>query len=365
MRIGIDAKWFYEGPISNRIVVTNLVESLVRNNDCHDLVFFLNRKHKNREFPFLQDNVRILYVWAGNNMISNLFLLPFYGLRLRLDGILYQNFASFWGPSVWVYIHDVIFMSHPQFFSRFEKLYFLFIPFFARFAKKIITISEAEKSRMLLYGVGSKESISVVYHGRNLSFKPKENFRMEDLLAVKKKYDLPGRYILYVGRLNVRKNIDNLLKAVQSLKESIPLIIIGKEDWKTDSEVNKLLNILLKSGQAKQLGHVPFEDLPQIYALAEVFCFPSFAEGFGLPVLEAMASGLSVVTSKNSAMEEICGPAGLFVDTTKAEEIRDGLQLLINNDELKAQFRSTGLDRSRLFDWNNSAQQIFKIITED
>lgn len=361
-KIGIDAKWFFSGPVSNRIVIENLLENLIQENPGHRLVVFLNRKQKDNHFPYSDELIEKVYVWGGNNMISNALLLPLLGIKHQLDGILYQNFGSFFGPRSWVYIHDLIFESHPWFFTWKERIYFSFMPFLLRFANKVITISNSEKRRILAHCPFLKASVYVAQHGRNPSFQPRESFSEVELMRVKESYHLPLQFILFVGRLNDRKNIGNLLKALDLLENPIPLVIVGEEDWQLDSGLKSKLHKGQHNGKLILTGKVPFADLPILYSLATIFCFPSFAEGFGLPVLEAMSAGIPVATSEKSAMEEVCGKAAMYFDPHSPESIANAIQILLRDSVLRDKLRDKGLAQSLLFGWKKSADSIFEAI---
>lgn len=361
-RIGIDAKWFFSGPVSNRIVIQNLLENLIKENPGHQLVVFLNRKHRHLYFPYSEKDVERVYVWGGNNMISNLLLLPLLGRKCHLDGILYQNFGSFFGPRPWVYIHDLIFKSHPQFFTWKERLYFSFMPFLLRFADKVITISYSEKNRIHSYCPYLRAPVYVAQHGRNLAFQSRELFSEVEIERVKETYHLPLQFILFVGRLNDRKNIGNLLRAFELLDNPVPLVIVGEEDWQLDPSLKNKLNEGQQNGKLILTGKVPFADLPILYSQAIIFCFPSFAEGFGLPVLEAMSAGIPVATSQKSAMEEVCGEAAQYFDPHSPESIANAIQLLQFNSGLRERLKEKGRARSMYFDWKKSATRIYEAI---
>jgi len=297
-------------------------------------------------------------------MISNVLLLPFLGKKHRLDGILYQNFGSFFGPPPWVYVHDFIFKSHPQFFSWKERLYFSFMPFLLRFAAKVITISNSEKKRIETHGPNPEALAYVVHHGRNLAFKPRASFSAIDLERVKESYCLPSQFVLFVGRLNDRKNIGNLLLAMDLLDDPVPLVVVGEEDWQLDPGLKKKLNDGQGNGSLILTGKVPFVDLPILYSLATLFCFPSFAEGFGLPVLEAMSAGIPVVTSEKSAMEEVCGDAALYFNPFSPESMAKAMQMMLSDACLREKYIEKGRAQSLLFDWKKSANLIYRSIAD-
>ncbi len=362
MKTGIDAKWYFEGPVSNRLVVQKLVQHMIAANKGHRLYFFLNRKHRHLPFHFSGPGIETVYVWGGNNLISNLFILPFYGKKLGLDGILYQNFGSFWGPERWVYIHDVVFLSHPRFFSLAERLYFSFMPLLLRFAAKIITISYSEKKRIETWCPGLKVPVEVVHHGRDGRFLPAEKCPQNELNEVKSRLGLPGRYLLFVGRLNVRKNLGRLAEAVMAVPDCPPLMIIGEKDWKSDPGLDSLLENGETEGKLRRLGKVSANDLPLVYAGAEIFCFVSLAEGFGLPVLEAMSAGIPVLTSADSAMSEICGSAAEYCNPMDTQSIAQALSSLLNDREKRAQLSLAGLKRQEEFDWDHTAKRLLEIM---
>ncbi len=354
MKIGIDAKWYFEGPVSNQVVMRNLVEGMATDSRGNELFFFLNRKHRDRPFPFQGPNIHRINVWAGNNFLSNLLLLPFLGRKLGLDGILYQNFGTFFGPKRWVYIHDVLFLEYPQFFSFTERLYFSLIPRLAAFADKIITISRHEQERILRFGLTEAGKIRYFHHGKESAFKPAELQDENKLKEVRLKYQLPTRFLLYTGRINARKNLLVLLEALEEIKNAPPLVLVGAKEWKNEGGLAAKMEQLILSGKLLLLGKVPFEDLPAIMCQAQIFCFPSQAEGFGLPVLEAMASGVPVLSSEKSAMAEICGEAAVLIDPKSRESIKAGLEKMLEDPELCFRLAEEGKARAGQFDWKKT-----------
>jgi glycosyltransferase involved in cell wall biosynthesis len=358
MKIGIDAKWFFEGPVSNQVVIRNLVAGMAADNRGHELFFFLNRKHRHLPFPHEGKNVHCVYVWAGNNLLSNVFLLPILGKRLGLDGILYQNFASFFGPKRWLYIHDVIFEEFPEFFSLPERLYFSFMPFLARFSSKIATISRHEQERLRRLGIAGGKEIRHFHHGKEAAFKPKNEHNPAMLQKVKEKYQLPEHFLLYTGRINARKNIFRLLQAHESCHSDMPMVLVGSPEWKNEPGLADLLNRLKREGKIILCGKVPWDDLPLIMCQARAFCFLSLAEGFGLPVLEAMASGVPVLTSEHSAMEEICGDAAIVANPLDTGSIEAGMLRLIQNPDLRSKLSEAGIKRAAQFDWQKTSNAL-------
>jgi glycosyltransferase involved in cell wall biosynthesis len=365
MKIGIDAKWYFEGPPSGTRVVKNLVDQILNREDGNEYVIFLNKKHRKFIFPIPpKKSFTLSYVWAGNNLISNLFCLPFFSKRLKLHALLYQNFISPWGDAKKVaYIHDVLFLSNPEFYTFSERLYFSPLKFLANKADSIITISIEEKKRLLNYKFSQHEKkIVIAYNGVDAGFNVVENIANEKKEDVKSHYFLPDRFLLYVGRLNLRKNISTLLKAIPLLKDyAIKLVIVGafNDEKKTYDQ------LILRLGIEKRVlytGSVNNEELAVIYSLSTLFCFPSLAEGFGLPPLEAMASGVPVVVSNTTSLPEVCGEAGNYVDPTDPSSIASVIDGLLQDEKLYAIKRRNGLEQAKKFTWENTSNTVIDCI---
>jgi glycosyltransferase involved in cell wall biosynthesis len=279
----------------------------------------------------------------------------------KIDVLVYQNFPSIFTPYKQIaYIHDIIFLTHPQYYTWKEKLYFKPLKFLAKKAERINTVSHFEKERISRYYKIEQSKIDVIHHGVNEMFKPNELQNEAKINNVKIKYNLPEKYILYVGRLNVRKNIINMLKAFSLVKnKNISFVIVGNYDWKSEN-----VNSVLEDKRIKErlffTGAVFGEELAAIYANASLFCFPSFEESFGLPPLEAMASGVPVVVSNSSSIPEICGEAGNYVDPNSPESIAHMLDLLLTDGKLYQEKRKLGLERAKLFTWENAAKKLLE-----
>ena len=363
MKIGIDAKWYFEGPASGKMVIRNLVNSLLQKEDeALELYFFLDKKYKNHSLDF--DSVQPIhkiFIWSGNNLLSNVFIIPYYAEKYNLDIVLYQASVSCFGKHKKIaYIHDIIFISHPQYYTFIERLYFSPIKFLTRFASLIVTVSNFEKERITQLNFSSKD-IKVIHHGVDPIFKPKKAYDLNRVKAVKQKYNLPDKFILYVGRLNTRKNVPNLLKAYALLKNTdYLLVLVGNKEWKTDNII-LIQNQLNIKDRVIETGSVQGEDLAIIYSLATVFCFPSFEESFGLPPLEAMASGVPIIVSNSSAIPEVCGVAGNYVEATNPTDIAQGIERLLTHPNIIAEKIQQGIERSKELSWDNATDKLLTI----
>lgn len=361
MRIGIDAKSFFNGPVSTQVVLQNLLPELITLFPDHHWIIFLDKNDKQFQFPVLSDNIELHYVWANINMISNVFLLSRKLKSLQVDVMLYQMFPALSNkvPAV-CFIHDVLFRQFPQFFTWKERMYFSPLAWLTRNrSERVIATTEFVSNDLLKYNyIKSRSKIDIVPLAVNKAYKTIDRHDPKKLILTKDKYQLPDRFLLFVGRLNVRKNIENLLKAFMLMNdEDIQLVIVGKADWKTPNLKVMLDNPKLKN-RIIMTGAMTDEELIMTYSMARIFCFPSFAEGFGLPPLEAMASGVPVIVSDTTAFPEVCGAAGIYINPYSPESIANAINGLLGDSILYETQKAKCLKRAGEFSWTLSARAL-------
>jgi glycosyltransferase involved in cell wall biosynthesis len=362
MKIGIDAKWFYSrSNPSGSVVVRNIVEGITKLITDDVFYVFLDKNDIDKEFPYQKENIILVYVWGRINLFSNVFVLPFYIKKFKIDVFMFQNFNSpFCNCKKIVYIHDVMYYTNPEFFTFKERLYLHPLKWIQYNCDQIITISENEKKRLISLGFQNADKITVIYHGVNEVFKPLNEFDSEFIDKVRAIYSLPSEYILYVGRLNIRKNIVKLLEAIPLLEDKkIKLVIVGSAD-ETSIDFYNILRELNILNRVMILGYTPFDHLPSIYALAKVFCFPSLEEGFGMPPLESMASNIPVIVSNTSCMPEICGESALYFNPHSSLEISKSINKLLNSDKLHSELALKGVAHAKMFKWSSSVNLIYE-----
>ncbi|MBD1395404.1 glycosyltransferase family 4 protein [Mucilaginibacter glaciei] len=365
IRLGIDAKWYFDGPPSGHMVVKNLVDQMVTRHDEFELCLFLCSKHKNLAKSHFPQGIELIFLPNVPNMIANMFVVPYFANAHKLDAVMLQNFLGPWSDKLFkvVYIHDVLFLDYPEYFTKNELKYFNFIRRYAIKANLVITISETEKKRMVQNYVARSAKISVVHHGIDEKFKPLCNCQAAIVQTVKEKYNLPDRYLLFVGRINIRKNLDNLIKALGMLIDSdVKLVVVG-ERTALNLKLEEMIAAEQLGGRVIFTGHVPEEDLYTVYANATVFCFPSYAEGFGLPPLEAMRCGVPVVVSDRTAMPEVCGDAALYANPDDAEDIARKIRVLLNDHSFYLKKADEGIAQSEKYSWKKSADDILNLIS--
>jgi glycosyltransferase involved in cell wall biosynthesis len=225
----------------------------------------------------------------------------------------------------------------------------------------IITVSHYSKyiiADLLHYPA---DRIYVTHEAANSDFKPITNQKL--LTSLKNKYQLPNKFVLYVGDINWNKNVPNLVKACLKLK--YPLVIAGSAAAKKvpDHPWTKDIHWLQsqKSPYLKLLGFVPDKDLPILYNLATIYCQPSYAEGFGLPLVEAMQSGTPVVYSQETSLPEIMDYNGEFFDPHTPGSLESALKKIWNSSTLQREYSTQGLKRAQIFNWQYTALQTLAV----
>jgi glycosyltransferase involved in cell wall biosynthesis len=262
-----------------------------------------------------------------------------------------------------VTIHDASVLDHPEWFSaRFAAWYRFLLPRLAKNAARILTVSEFSRKRLAETLDMDPERISVVPNGVDSRF---EAVRSAAAEAVLKRLGLPRDYVLALGSLEPRKNIGRLLSAwalLESRKEideDVHLVVAGgKSSLFRDAGLPALPDKVVLT------GYVADEDLPALYSSALVFAYPSLYEGFGLPPLEAMACGAPVVTSGSTSIPEVTGHAALLVDPHEIESIAEGIRSVLGDADLRASLRAAGLERVKVFGWDDSARLVWNHLAE-
>lgn len=244
-----------------------------------------------------------------------------------------------------VTMHDAIFVRYPELYSStYRWLFTQKVKYACKVADVIIAISEQTKRDMIEFFHADESKIKVVYQGcSNLFRQPISN---EQIVAVQAKYDLPKTYLLDVGAIEPRKNLHNLIRAIASAHIDLPLVAIGGHSKYADEAAV----LAKKLGVDLLLRHqIPFVDFPAIYKGAEVLCYPSIFEGFGIPILEAMCVGTPVLTSTGSCFAETGGEAAMYANPLDVEEIGSQLHCVINNNHLREEMVAKGLMQAERF----------------
>jgi alpha-1,3-rhamnosyl/mannosyltransferase len=294
-----------------------------------------------------------------------------YRLRGRLDGYLYHEtnyiLEPYDGVSI-ATIHDLSYLHYPQYHPA-ERIWFMErgMPQTLQRAAHLITDSEYVRQEVIrIFGV-SPQRVSTVHLGVNSHY---HQYSREQVEPVLRKYGLGyQQYVLIVGTFEPRKNLAALADAYCSLPtrvtQKIPLVHAGAPGWLHEDIENKLFGLKQK-GCFCPLGFVDGRDLPYLYAGALSFAYPSLYEGFGLPVLEAMACGTPVLASNSSSLPEVVGNAGLLVNPQDPDDLRAGLRRLLEDEEFRQFARREGPRRAANFSWDTCVQrtvQLYRQVT--
>jgi alpha-1,3-rhamnosyl/mannosyltransferase len=252
-------------------------------------------------------------------------------------------------------IHDAIPLAHPEWVNyRFSALKNHLWRKTAGFADHIITVSEHSKRDLVRFFGLHEDRITVTPLGVNERWFVKPDARLLD--SIRERYQLPEKFFLFVGTLQPRKNVAKIIDAHRRLpistREAFPLIIVGREGWQCQDVIDRLR---MNDAWVRWLRYVPDDDLLGIFRSAFALVFPSLHEGFGLPVLEAFASELPVITSNTTSLPEVAGDAAILIDPHDMDSISDAMLLLTEDSAVAQQLRNKGLVRAKSFTWEKTA----------
>jgi glycosyltransferase involved in cell wall biosynthesis len=266
-----------------------------------------------------------------------------------------------------VTIHDCIHLRFPQYLpNRLAYAYARTSLWVATHrSNRVLTVSEASKRDILRYFSVPPSKIDVIHNAIDERFG--ETPTEEEVARVRERYQLEDRFVLYAGNIKPHKNLERLIEAFHTLRkgpfEEVKLLIIGDEISKY-ATLRRAVHKYKLHKHVRFFGFVPDKTLAILYRLAGVFVFPSLYEGFGLPPLEAMASGTPVITSNVSSLPEVVGDAAFLIDPYEADAIADAMRRVLSEPALRADLRARGLRRVREFSWERSVARVREIYGE-
>jgi glycosyltransferase involved in cell wall biosynthesis len=261
-------------------------------------------------------------------------------------------------PTV-VTIHDLIFLRYPEYFPFIDRNIYAFkFRYACTHANKIIAVSEQTKRDIIHFFNIPAARIEVIYQDCDPVFRQKATEQQKEKVSVK--YNLPKKFLLNVGTIESRKNVLLICQALKNVDSSVHLVVIGKETAYTSQVKSYLQNVGLMD-RVLFLTGVPLVDLPAIYQQAELFIYPSKFEGFGIPVVEALHSGIPVIAAKGSCLEEAGGPHSIYIDPNSAEQLSDAVNQLLHDSEKRTQMIKQGLAYVERFDAEKIAKQLMAV----
>lgn len=383
MKIGIDIRCLVEGKRTGVEEYTlSLLSNLFEIDKKNEYVLFLNSFGRPRiDFSFFEKykNVKIKQFGYPNKLLNFCF---WYLNWPKVDRML-GSIDLFFMPNInfvalsrkcnlIVTIHDLSFEIFKETFSIKRRLWHFFVSpkKLCMRADNIIAISDSTKNDLqTIYKIPS-EKICRIYNGTSEEFAEYDR-NDKKLIEVKEKYHLPFSFIFYLGTIEPRKNIIAIVRAFDQLKstnhpqlEKYKLVIAGAKGWK----VEQILNEMRGAQYNKDIiytNQITNEDKPAVYNLASLFVYPSFFEGFGLPVLEAMKCRIPVITSNTSSLPEVVGDSALMIDPDRPDELYRAMQEMLLNKELANTLSEKQRWQAFKFNWKNCARQFLSVMTDD
>ena len=362
MNIGIDAHSWGQNLTGNEIYTVNLLRNLAKIDKSNNYRVYVSNKRILSDNLFKEPNFQAKFI--GYTRWKRIFLSMPIELNINnVDVVHMQYFPPlFYSGKFIVTIHDVSFKIFPQWYSLKERLMFKFVKLAIENAKYIVAVSGFTKKEILTRYNMPSHKVVVIYNGVSDSFKLTEDSGLT--LRVKKKYFLPDDFLLYVGTFVDLKNIPGLIRAFAIFKRTKirkeKLVLIGDKKCNYN-KISKLIEKLNLKDEVKFIGYVSESELPAIYNCAKLFVSISFYESFGLSSLEAMASGLPVITSNTSAFPEVVNEAGVMVNPYDEEAVAKAMSQILDDKDLYQSMRLKGLNQAKKFSWLETARQTLKI----
>lgn len=375
MKVGfdIDSLTIKSGGIGRYAVnLINHISKILLNESQNEIfIFFYQSFNRNliNTYPDLKFVNK--YTNIKSNVLRKGIFMPFSIRSFKMD--LFHGLDHIGIPFIFkskkckyaVTIHDLITRIYPDKFTiKHRFVQNALLPLILRKADKIIAVSNSTKNDIIKFYPKYSHKIKVIYEGVEPQFFPRSNQEIEKTLT---KYNIDFKYFLFLGTVEPRKNIVRVVDAFIKLKQAgnveQKLVITGRKGWL----YNEILEKINKSPFSQDMifsGYIDDGDLPFLYSGADIFLYPSLYEGFGLPVLEAMACGTPIITSNLSSFPEVAGDAAILIDPMNIEEITYAIEKLWRDRDLREELQKKGLERAKLFSWEKAAKETLKLYEE-
>lgn len=371
MRIGFDGKRAVQNFTGLGNYSRYIVDILCQFGPENEYVLYAPKKRENKRLDKLTKQYQQLQlsypttsswkkfsslwrVWGVTRQLEKEKIDIFHGLSNELPLNIHQSEVK----SI-VTIHDLIFLRYPQYYHSIDrKIYTYKFRKACENADKIIAISKCTKRDIIEFFRIPADKIEVVYQGCDPSFI--HPVAEEKKREVRAKYQLPDHYILNVGSIEERKNALSAVQALMMLPEQIHLVIVGRHTEYTDKVEHFIKENKLEE-RVHIISNVPFDDLPAFYQLAEIFVYPSRFEGFGIPIIEALYSGIPVVAATGSCLEEAGGPDSIYVHPDDIKGMADALKQIYTDPERKKNMIEKGHSFAKRFSEEKQAEEILNI----
>jgi glycosyltransferase involved in cell wall biosynthesis len=358
VRIGINALYLIPGGVGGtEIYLRELLAALADLDQTNEYLVFTNLETqfdlvpKQANFHWKPQAVHARFRPA--RILWEQIVLPFEAARYRLDVLFNPGFtAPLFSPCRQVTVfHDLQHKRHPEYFRWFDLPFWQFLLWMAAHrSHRLIAVSEATRSDLLRFYSIPKERIAVVHHGVEPAFSRLDRSHTES-------------YLLCVSTLHPHKNLPRLIRAYGRKKRDFRLVLAGLRGFHAEA-IKRLIEDLKLQDSVRITGWVPREELYSLYARARAFVYPSTFEGFGMPVLEAMAAGIPVACSDIPPLREVAADAALFFDPLNEDDIASGIERVMSDASLQERLTTAGRERARPFTWVRCAEQTLKVLSD-
>lgn len=348
------------------IYARNLMASILEI-DRENFYYFIYATHEQTGSFGNYKNFEEIVIPCSNKFLWDQWLVPQFA-RGKSDIIFNTKFSLplLTSCKTVMVFHGSEWYVYPEFYSKLDIFYNrLFLPLYCRKASAISSVSKVTADDMVKFIGFDRQKVFVVHSAIDLRFKPVKN--QTTLSYIKDKYHLPERYILFVGNLYPGKNFRNIVKAFKRIKNAIDfplkLVSVGDLRWKYEKDFVQIESLGLKD-DIQFTGWIDQNDLPALYQLADLFLFPSLYEGFGIPILEAMACGCPVVTANTGACPEVAGSAAMLTNPHSVQDIAEKVLRVLNNRELRERMVLRGFEEIKRFNWKKAARKTLGIFEQ-
>lgn len=374
MKIGIDIRNISKKRTGDEVVFFNLAKNLARLDAQNEYQLFTDIIDPSTlesiaaELEITQEkNFKIVPIATKNKFTWNAWTLPQYLRKNPVDIYLTQYITPFFVPKktrIATIIHDVSWNVYPQ-YIKFSDWFFLriLIPLSFRRADKIIGVSKFTAEEIIKYYAVAPGKVSWIHNAVGDNFQPE--ISRDAIDAVRKKYVLPEKFILYVGTLQPRKNLPVLIEAYAKLptavRSGIKLVLAGGRGHNYDAGIDEAIKKYFLQDDVFLPGFIDENDKPALFKASFIFCNPSFYEGFGITVLEAMSLAIPVAASKIPPHTEVAENSVLFFNPSNSDDLAEKLDLLCLDDNLRLDLSQKEARQAQNFSWSQTAQKVLAI----
>jgi len=370
MKIGFDAKRAYQNYTGLGNYSRDLLKQLFKNYPDNSYRLYTPKSLKNPRLSFLSEfsNVETVFpdtplhktfkgYWRSINLEKSLIkdkIDIYHGLSNEIPRTRNKKIKYI------VTIHDLIFKRYPRNYRSIDRrIHNVKFKYATKNADITIAISEQTKNDIVEFYKINPERIKVIYQTCHENFR--RTYSNEVILHIKEKLQLPDNFILNVGTIETRKNLNALIQAIPLMKNDLPIVVVGRKTKYINFLKVQMNKLKIDPNRIIFLHHVTIEELPCIYKLADIFIYPSLFEGFGIPIIESLTSGTPVITSKDGCFSEAGGPSSIYVDPTDYEEISHSIDLLLEDNEKQKMMIHEGKKYVQKFEPNALASEVMDV----